>query len=245
MSKGCWPGRGNWTADRLLELEQLLARGLTDDAIAVRLGKTVNAVCLARKRHGIPCRRKLIMTQRGVSRLMGVSCQKTVSAWIRRGWLHSRRGARIGHHFERYITREQLLTFLECPAHWHVWKPERITEPNLRDWALDMRTVRYLRPGEIAQRFFVHHKTVNTWIGKGLLPAQRWGNWWVRESDLEGFELPCNRSKRGRQRRCFSQSERLRIWQMREQGETWQEVADALNRPLGSVAGAYGRMISP
>jgi len=197
MPKGQWLRRTNWTPDRLLALEELLARGLTDDAIAVRLGKTVNAVCLARKRHGIPCRRKLISTQRGISRLMGVSCQKTVACWIKRGWLRSRRGARIGRHFERYVSREQLLTFLENPAHWHVWRPGLITEPSLRAWALDMRTVRYLCSGEVGRLLSVHHSTVNTWIGKGLLPAQRWGNWWIRESDLAGFIPPGERSKHG------------------------------------------------
>src|SRR3990167_9577322 len=95
-----------WTNESLLDLEDLLAAGATDQAVARRLGRTVTAVRVARKRYGVPCRRRLIMTQRGVARLMGVGCGKTVSRWIEEGWLRSRPGASLGNGRERYVTRD-------------------------------------------------------------------------------------------------------------------------------------------
>ena len=193
--KGHWPGRGNWTPDRLLELEELLSSGLTDKVIARRMGKSITAVHVARKRYGVPCRRRLIMTQRGVARLMGIGCAKTISRWIAEGWLRGRPGEVLGNGRECYVTREDLLAFLDDPAHWHIWRSERITEAGLRSWAEEKRG-RYLSVGQVAGRLNVVAGTVWNYIQRGLLPACRWGNWWVREDDLEGFVPPCERPRR-------------------------------------------------
>ena len=227
-----------WTNESLLDLEDLLAAGATDQAVARRLGRTVTAVRVARKRYGVPCRRRLIMTQRGVARLMGIGGGKTVSRWIQEGGLRSRPGASLGNGRERYVTREQLLAFLEDPAHWHIWSPERITDPGLRAWAADERTAVYLRPGEVGRRLHVQHRTVNTWIRIGLLPAQKWGNWWVRESDLESFIPPSERSKHGMVARRWTRAELLTLRRLRDEGRIWREIAASL--PGRSVAAVYG-----
>jgi len=51
--------RGNWTNAMLLDLESRLEAAESDKAIAKGLGKTVTAIRLARKRYGIPSRRRL------------------------------------------------------------------------------------------------------------------------------------------------------------------------------------------
>jgi len=185
----------NWTADQVLTLEEMLAEGVSDRAIARHLGRSVTAIHVARKRYGVPCRRRLIMTQRGVARLMGIACSKTVSRWINEGWLRARAGAVLGNGRERYVIRDDLLRFLEDPARWHVWRPEPITDPDLRAWATEIRA-HYLTVGEVARRLKVGGGTVNAWIHKGLLPACRWGNWLVREDALIGFVPPCERPRR-------------------------------------------------
>lgn len=243
MSKGYWPMRGNWTNAMLLDLESRLEAAESDKAIAKGLGKTVTAIRLARKRYGIPSRRRLRYTGRGVAQLLGVGCSKTVARWVELGWLTARRGERVGRQGRvLYISRSAIERFLDDPRGWPAWRPERIQDEGLRLWTLELRSQALLTTGQVGERLGIGHSAVHSYISRGLLPAQRYGNWWVRESDLEGFVLPCNRSKRGRSRRCFSQSERLRIWRLREEGDTWQAIADALGRNIGSVSGCYKRL---
>lgn len=237
MPRGQWlraPGR-NWTPDKLLQLADLLAEGETDAAIARIFGKTVTAVRLARKRHGLPSRRKLLMTQRAVEAAMGIpDSGKAVAGWIKRGWLRARVGERVGRHRERYVTREALYDFLADPRYWHVWRPERIRDAQLRLWARELRLDNYIRIGEAAQRLGVGHSAVNCYINAGLLPARRWGNWWVRESDVAAFTPPCERSKKGMALR-WTHTERRTLARMRRGGASFRQIAETLGRSPGSV----------
>ena len=130
----------------------------------------------------------------GEARLMGISCQKTVATWARAGWLRSLPGARLANGRERYVKYEWLLAFLENPAHWHIWQPEQIKDPQLRAWAEEVRTP-YLTVGQAAQRLCVGVGTVWGYIRRGLLPARRWGNWLVPEDALAGFVPLCDRPR--------------------------------------------------
>ena len=188
---------GPWTSGRLLELEEMLAHGVNDDAIARALGRTVNGIRLARKRHGLHSRRQHLMTVTAVAYAMGVPCSKSVAEWIRRGWLPAQRGPRVGLGRERYVTLEALYDFIQNREYWPAWRPERIRDARVQEWVRGLHRERYLRSGEVAARFFVGHASVNEWIHKGLLPAIRWGNWWVAESDLTGFKAPCERRRNG------------------------------------------------
>lgn len=241
MPKGHWPGRRNWTPAELLELQELLSHGLTDDRIAHSLGRTALAIRLARKRHGIVGRRQLFLTTRGVAKAIGVRCSKTVAKWIRRGWLRARKGQQVGPHHEYYVAREALYDFLQDRRYWHVWRPDRIEDPEIKDWAAERRLERYLRPGEVAARLCVHQHAVNQWIHKGLLPAYRWGNWWLKESDVEAFRLPCERSRKGMIERRWTPQERLRLWAFRNAGCSWKQIGEALGRSVGSVSSAWRR----
>lgn len=181
-----------WTPSRFWRLLALRDQGLSDAEIGHRLGVSADAVKLTRRRYGV---RGITAPDqpascRAVARRMGVDC-RTVRLWLQHGYLHGERGAPIGRHPLWRITEDDVTTFLANPDHWQRWEPQRITDPHLRRWAADVRRgVRFLTVGEVADRMCVSVNTVNQWIHKGYLPAQRHDNWRVREDVLARFELP-------------------------------------------------------
>jgi len=72
--------RWKWSAEDLLRLEELLARGWTDRKIGESLGCSAVAVQVVRKRHGIAPRSRVLLTARTVARKLGIRCSKTVCA---------------------------------------------------------------------------------------------------------------------------------------------------------------------
>src|SRR5690606_5115068 len=111
-----------------------------------------------------------------------------VTSWVRRGWLRARRQRGLW-----FISEPALLDFLENPQHWHLWEPERITEPGLREWALEIRRERYLTPKQVAVRLHYSENTVTNWIRNGLLTAVKNGRWYIPESALDEFVPPLER----------------------------------------------------
>jgi excisionase family DNA binding protein len=134
------------------------------------------------------------MSARDVAEQLGIPCSKTVSLWIRRGWLKARDAGTPPRVLWR-ITWEDLTAFLENPAHWIAWRPERIPDLALREWAQELRASeeRLLTHTEIAKRVGVGRDTVGNWLYEGELPYVRYGNRFVPESALEGFVPPCER----------------------------------------------------
>lgn len=186
----CGGAKRVWTKPRLWKLMELIERGWDDARIGREIGVMANAVNVARKRYAIPSRTETTFTARAVAKRLGIGCAKTVSYWIKRGWLNGRKGQRRGGHRQWMIHPDDLLAFIEDPDHWHRWNPERIPDAGLRDWATELRRgVRFLTLTEAADRACVQPQTVNQWIRKGWLPAVRNGNHLVRESDLERFVL--------------------------------------------------------
>ena len=237
------PKPPRWTARDLFRLDMLLDQGLSDAAIARRLKRTPEAISLTRKRHGLKSRSSRLMSARMVADLMGVGCAKSVIAWIEHGYLAGKRGPRRGPYRQWQVDEEALWRFIENRYHWHRWEPERITDPALREWAMELRAgVRFLTPGEVAWRCCVDASAVNVWIHNGLLPAVRNGNWLVRESDLEGFVPPHQRSRAGMTQTRFTPDEDARLLALRDSGATWTAIADALGRNISSVAGRYQRL---
>ncbi|HQX61833.1 MAG TPA: hypothetical protein PK593_00090 [Thermomicrobiales bacterium] len=237
------PKPPRWTREERSRLDMMLEQGMSYEAIARRLGRSVNAVILARKRSGLrpASRRYLNATQ--VAGIMGLSCSQIASRWIKRGYLRGKRGPHWGHYRQWQTTEEGLWAFIENESHWHRWEPEHITDLALREWALELRDgVRFLTTGEVAWRCCVDVGTVNGWIHGGVLPAVRRQNWLVRESDLEGFIPPNQRSKVGMTQIRFTPEEDARLWALRDGGATWTEIADALGRNTSSVAGRYQRL---
>jgi hypothetical protein len=91
----------------------------------------------------------------------------------------------------------------------------------------------------------VQHSAVNNWVHDGHLPATRWGNWWVKESDLAGFVPPCERSKTGLTPRRFTDDEDAAMVRLRAEGKTLDAIAAAQGRAIGSIAGRLKRLAVP
>lgn len=180
-----------WTGERLWAVMGYVDQGLDDAQIAELMGVTAEAIRIIRVRNNIRCVRSHYRSARDVARTLGVH-DKAVCTWIDRGFLRAKLGKPSGGWKPQWYIRPRAVErFLHDERYWHIWRPERITDAALRERMTELRGhVRYLTPGEVAHRLYVTTNAVNHWINKGWLPARKWGNWWILESDLETFELP-------------------------------------------------------
>lgn len=192
--------RRRWTAQDEWLLDDLLYLGLSYTRIARRLNRSRNAIILKCQRRGtlltnIPT----VLTCVQVAQLLGLSCSKIVAGWINRGWLKACNAAQVPRVIWR-IQKLDLLDMLAQPSTWMAWSPESITDPELQQWATELRAGQspWLSVGEVAKRYHVAATTVNQWIARGVLLAVRYGNWWVRSADLDHFIPPCERPRSAR-----------------------------------------------
>lgn len=242
MPKGFYGAR-NWTAAQLETLHDLFRAGRTDAEIARRVGKTLTAVEVKRKRLGLGVEARRTLTSRELARRMGVSCSKTVKWWIEQGWLRATKGVGAGAHRQWRITEQAVYDFLAKPEHQHRWDVSRITDAHLRAYALDVRHAeRYLTTGEVARRFYTCHKSVWQWINRGHLPAVRHANWLIPESALVGFVPPNERPRGGYKKRLFTPDEDALLLRLRESGVYWPQIARLMGRHQGSVVGRWKRL---
>lgn len=228
-----------WTSQRLFELAGYLEQGKDDTEIAALMGTSANGVRIARKRNGLRSRTAILLSAQSISKLLGVGCAKTITHWIELGHLKGRRGQVRGPNRQWYVRKEALLAFLEDPDTHHLWQPDRITDSGLRQWAAELWTGPFLTPGQVADRCFVLHSAVNDWIHRGLLPAVKNGNWWIRESDLEGFVPPNQRSKVGCACRRYGPMEDELLFELRAKGYSYPRIAKHMGRTIGSVYQRY------
>jgi excisionase family DNA binding protein len=181
-----------WTAHDLDLLVWLLDHGHSYALIARRLRRTETSVKLKCKRLGVSLLgSRATLSCRDVAGLLGLPCGKTVSCWISGYGLRARNGG----------TKRKPLWRVQWddPHHWMAFEPERCTDRLLREHLIESRQGQpaWLTIGAAARRLGVDSKAVNTWIHKGWLPATRYGNWWIRESDLVGFVVPGDRDRTG------------------------------------------------
>ena len=174
-----------WPLARRFKVMELIEKGKSSADIAKAMNTTEASITLMRKRYKLDTTKDSRMTARQVAELMGVGCAKTVTRWITEGFLKGKHGYKQGPHRVWLVKHEDLLAFIADERTWHVWHPERIADPYLRKYAeRERKGVRFLRPGEVAWEFYVEHAAINSWIHKGILPARKWGNWWVDERDV-------------------------------------------------------------
>lgn len=194
------PGPGpRWTPREVDRLIDLIDQGYGYAHIARRLKRSELAVTLKAKRLGYQLlSTRAALTASDIARLLSLRCAKVVSIWIRRYGLKARNASRSVRPLWR-VQWEKLCAWLEDPAHWMAYDPARCTDPPLREHLLEIRAgqPRWLRLGDVARRYCVSFQAVAQWITRGHLPATRYGNWWIRESDLAGWLPPCERSRTG------------------------------------------------
>lgn len=174
-----------WPMARRWKVMELIERGKSNAEIATSVGATEAAVMLMRKRYKLETTKHSSLTARQVAVMMGIGCAKTVVRWIEEGFLKGKQGYRQGPHHVWFVKPDSLRAFIADESTWHVWTQERIADKGLRKHAEDVRRgVRFLTPGEVAWDFYVEHGAINDWIHKGIIPARRWGNWWIDERDV-------------------------------------------------------------
>lgn len=184
-----------WSTKEIDQLINLVEQGYSYEQIARRMKRTEVSIKLKAKRLGIHITTtNATLSARDVAAQLGIGCGKTVSLWIRRGWLKAKNAGAPPRVLWR-ISWEDLTSFMENPAHWVAWRPERIPDLALREWAQELRAneERLLTHTEVATRVGVGRNTVGTWLYEGELPYVRYGNRFVPESALDDFVPPCER----------------------------------------------------
>lgn len=185
----------SWSAKETDKLIQLVEQGVSYPQIAKKLKRTEVSIRLRAKRIGVRiATTKATMSARDVAEQLGIPCSKTVSRWIIRGWLKAANAGRDDRPLWR-ISWDDLSAFLENPAYWVAWRPDRIPDLALREWAQELRANEepLLRHTEIAQCLGVGRDTIGNWLDKGWLPNVRYGNRFVPASALEGWVVPIDR----------------------------------------------------
>lgn len=174
-----------WPMARRWQVMTMIERGKSSEQIAKAMGTTTASILLMRKRYHLEPAKAALLTARKVAAMMGVGCAKTVTKWIRAGFLKGIHGYYQGPSRVWLINPLDLHNFLADEATWHVWQVDRIVDPALRAYARKVRgNVRFLTPREVGYEFYVEHAAINSWIHRGKIPARKWGNWWIDERDV-------------------------------------------------------------
>lgn len=182
-------GRQPWTPDEEFLVRQLFDEGYGYAHVARRLGRTEKAVLVRVKRRRLGGMRgtRGVMSAAGAARLLGQPPDgQTVRRWIARGWLKARQLRRGSHHYYR-ISWEQLEACLANPQTWPAWEPAAITDLGTRLWAEELRASQpgWVPIGEAARRVGVTASALNYHCNRGAVEAVQWGNWYIREPDVE------------------------------------------------------------
>lgn len=186
-----------WTTAEVDQLLDLIDQGHGYAVIAERMGRTRSQVIRKCKRLGVCITRSPTHLSGGqVIALLGLANIKVVSGWIRCGWLPATNAATVERPYWR-IQWDDLTAFMEGRREaWIVWHPDRITDPDLRAWAHEVRAGphRWLTTREVATRLHVNPNMVNIWIRRRLLSAVLHDKWWVWSGDLDTFTIPSMRA---------------------------------------------------
>lgn len=184
-----------WTPLETLTVRAWYQDGKTVAWMAGQLGRTSVATRLKLKRLGLRRCDRHPLSAATVAQVMGLSCPKTVTTWVGRGWLRPIGGRRC-----RPWRFDALALWDLCanPQTVVAWDGARITDRELRAYAMEQRAQhpRWLRVGEVARRFHVAPVTVTGWVAQGRFASeqvQRYGVLWVQEDALDGFVAPCER----------------------------------------------------
>lgn len=165
-----------WTHRRRFKLDDLMARGYSDDRAAEALGTTPYAISGACKSFNIarPFRQGYTLTR--LRKMLGVG-QRALSRWHQDGRIRMRRtGATIAGKRCLMTSHADLMAFLDDPGHWHCWEWQRIRDAELRTYCRELRGhVVYLSSSEAAYELGITQIGVNAAIKRGRLPARQDG----------------------------------------------------------------------
>lgn len=201
---------------------------MTYEEIGEMLGRSWNAVKIRQVRQRIPApsKRPGYLTGNQVAKLFRVDIH-SVMRWRACGImpfevLPGERGIMSVHIRTVYRWAVQ-------PRNWIYFKAERVRDAHLRrlvELAQERWKDEWWTVGQVEDYHKLTDGLVRKHIQKGLLPAVRWGNWWVRKSDAMNYEFHSGENRY--KAYCKKYSPRADAWILRardELGMTCQEVA--------------------
>lgn len=176
-------------ADRVPEAYQLYQEGWTLRRLAAQYGVTYHDVRNAFLYHYGTLERQQRYTCLEVARLLGLPSNALPRRWVRDGELPATPGKshRTVRYADLWVTRSDLMRFLERSDKWMCWEVGRITDAGLRAWAWSLRESvpwRWLRAAtEGAKYLAVSRETLETWLRENLIPGTKEGGYWYIRSD--------------------------------------------------------------
>lgn len=186
-------GNRTWTREENSRLEELLEAGYGYEEIGRRLHRPTIGV------YQQAVARSMTITCTGTTlgvkecaRLVGVT-ERVIAFWMHQGWLPAINATPNKRYAYWRITHEALEQFLQQPDCFMAWDAERITDPILRAWAIQIRSrhPHWLTTAEVGSRLFLAQNSVLHRIVRGELPATQYRRrWYVRECDIETFVIP-------------------------------------------------------
>jgi len=191
--------------------------GRTWAAVHIRIKRNLRLVA--------PSKAPDILTAEQVSWGLGMGCGKSVHRLTDDGLMPHRKlpeNEAKGRSTTRIIDRQALLLWMLNPEHWVYFRPERVGSlrqqgnrgisecydfefwEDARELVLKARAAwkdDWLTPGQATDSLgFKNRRTgahsINRAIHVGNLPAVRWGNWWIRRSNLPATGMTINVSGR-------------------------------------------------
>lgn len=209
---------------------------LPREIIAEELGRSVNAIKIRQVRHGIPSpsKRPGYLTGHDVAKILRVDIH-AIMTWHARGIL--RFDIIPGERGIMNLPKRRVYQFAVQPKNWIYFKPHRVRDARLRrmiELAMQRWNDEWLTIGQAAAFWGVSDRALNARIRAGSLPAIRWGNWWIRKSDLLQVRIVKGKGGWREKMEEVYYSARADAWILRardELGLTWQEVAARMGNP--------------
>ena len=229
-----------WTPEERAFMRDNLGTMELDD-IARALGRTPTAIKIAMRRRDLsPRTARLdagVYNARQASRLLGASCSKVVTTWIRQGDMEGENAGNVVRPYWR-ITRASLLAFVASPLAAYCLDPARIADPELRAAWHRAGHPRHLSAMEVAARLGVCVETILRYCRAGKLRAVRYPNWLIPETELPALDKLLSLHKPKPLARFTSEEERILVGGV-SLGYSIPVLAARLDRPQNSL---YGRL---
>lgn len=178
-----------WSASEQWTLEDHIEAGHPYKVVAKKLRRSPQAVADRAYLLGIGQRQHPDrLTTAQVRALFGITIAR-YRTWLNHGWLTPSRA-----HHGRYH-RMDILAFIENSDTWVAWKPEQITDAELRSYAQDVRqdAPRWLTVDEVAQALGYSYDHVVVLLRRGVLQGKKVHSWFIREDHVAAFVPPCER----------------------------------------------------
>lgn len=196
-----------WTKDEETFLQENYSR-IPEEQIAKQLGRSLIGTHLHRERemHLVSMtKHPSIISAEQVANGLGVD-GKTIHLLMDTGRMPCRRLPSV--RIMRFINRVVLLKWMIDPENWLYFKPQRVGTffrggkrglGEIYDYAFwkNARVIilknrhkwedQWLTPGQVMRLLRIEAsgtRYINKAIHRGTIKAKRWGNWWIRKSDL-------------------------------------------------------------